>query len=694
MIETPPPIVDMVIKMLPPPIMRQLMSIVNEIKPFVVAYAKTFAIVAAEWLESLGKLEIHKQFQKIMKGRQEHLSLTKYIDSFHKYAIGAVFTVVQPSLKRAAQTVYDEAMATASALTATRASIRGGTDLFAAAKSVLSPEMVGKLEGLLGDVAPLLKRFLDGVWSAFMGWRKGGGDARIQRASDKLRAALAKAGSSTWPPDWNADWGAKRLELGLDLELSTTGGLCIPVVVPIVEFLTKGIMEAAMWLRDKMSTIGGEIQAQCDMIELDVEWTPTALRREFSKLVQVKIVELARAKIVPQLDKAIEAVGLPNRVLVSQLRAIVFDLAEKLVRKATNTKVIAIYDKLRGDMKMPNCQECQSVFSNLQEEEDSVTATLTLEGMAGAIPNSAQRRSAAVEDDLSIIEKGTDARANFDKAFSEDMAALLQIDASRVRVTGVTAGSVVVAFGIAPDEAGAPFNADALTTAFEDAVTLTNLASQPDLGISDEPVSLALGAVAAPEEDEDEFGYSVSEDKYTDLQPRYGFMPSPPSGAGTLQAQVNKVIDKEVMQNMEDALGPMLPMIVAFTTAAGNAAKQWHGETGTSLLEQAEAQAQAAFDKQKKKKKELEDLIASAKQGIEVPVFDFVKSGLQRTLEMLLPECKARGGAVLGFLESLDLPLDDMSSLNASDFRRYVGQLFQEWIVDKACESSFPQLNL
>ena len=111
-----------------------------------------------------------------------------------------------------------------------------------------------------------------------------------------------------------------------------------------------------------------------------------------------------------------------------------------------------------------------------------------------------------MEDDLSIIEKGTDARANFDKAFSEDMAALLQIDASRVRVTGVTAGSVVVAFGIAPDEAGAPFNADALTTAFEDAVTLTNLASQPDLGISDEPVSLALGAVAAPEEDEDEFG--------------------------------------------------------------------------------------------------------------------------------------------------------------------------------------------
>jgi len=172
MIETPPPIVDMVIKMLPPPIMRQLMSIVNEIKPFVVAYAKTFAIVAAEWLESLGKLEIHKQFQKIMKGRQEHLSLTKYIDSFHKYAIGAVFTVVQPSLKRAAQTVYDEAMATASALTATRASIRGGTDLFAAAKSVLSPEMVGKLEGLLGDAgardtrlaAVALTATVDGLW--------------------------------------------------------------------------------------------------------------------------------------------------------------------------------------------------------------------------------------------------------------------------------------------------------------------------------------------------------------------------------------------------------------------------------------------------------------------------------------------------------------------------------------------------
>ena len=72
LIKMPPPIVDMLSIMLPPPIQAQLMDIIKEVQPFIAAYAKTFTKVAAEWLKSNGKEEVSKQLQKI--GRKLRLN--------------------------------------------------------------------------------------------------------------------------------------------------------------------------------------------------------------------------------------------------------------------------------------------------------------------------------------------------------------------------------------------------------------------------------------------------------------------------------------------------------------------------------------------------------------------------------------------------------------------------------------------
>ena len=532
----PPPIVDMLKLMLPKPIIDKMTEIVNEVKPFIVAYAKTFAKIAAEWLESLGKKEVAKQLQKIIKGKQDQLKLTKFTDKFHKYAIVAVFSLTRPHLKRVAQTVYNEAMAAATHVSQTRIASTSGTDLIAAAKSVLSPELVGQMEGLLGDVAPVFKKFINGTTGAFTAWRTGGGDIRIANATKRLQETLEAAGN-VWPPDWKS----------VDIR--------IPVVVPVFDFIIQGILEAGKWLKDKLSKVGGEVASQIGMIEFDDEWTANALRREFSKLVQVKVIDVARKKIVPLIDKAVAAIGLPNRVLVSQLCKIVYDMGEAIIRKTVHSKVLAIYTTLMEQVKLPNVQE--------PEPEDE------------------------------------------------------------------------------------------------------------------------------EEEEEDEFGYTADEDSYKDLQPRFSLSPAPPGGAGKLQAEVNKIIDKDILTQMKESLGPILPVIEAFVEGAGSAGKEWYENTGRLLLEEAEAKAKSIFDQDQLKNKpklEMGEILAKMKSGIGVPIFEFVKAGLQKAVAMLMPFLEARGGAVMAFVEKLGLPLDNLTSMVASDLRRSISQLMQEFIADKACE--------
>jgi hypothetical protein len=64
---------------------------------------------------------------------------------------------------------------------------------------------------------------------------------------------------------------------------------------------------------------------------------------------------------------------------------------------------------------------------------------------------------------------GTDARKTFEAAFTTDMAKLLgNIDKSRIRITSIKAGSIIVNFYILADSAGKPLPYKSLTTAFKE----------------------------------------------------------------------------------------------------------------------------------------------------------------------------------------------------------------------------------
>ena len=118
--------------------------------------------------------------------------------------------------------------------------------------------------------------------------------------------------------------------------------------------------------------------------------------------------------------------------------------------------------------------------------------------------------------------------------------------------------------------------------------------------------------------------------------------------------------------------------------SAGGAAKEWYENTGKTLLEEAEAKAKSVFDKDQLKKKpklEMEEILAKIKSGIKVPIFEFIKAGLQKAIAILMPFLEARGGAVMAFVEKLGLALDDLTSMVASDLRRSISQLMQEFII-------------
>ena len=122
---------------------------------------------------------------------------------------------------------------------------------------------------------------------------------------------------------------------------------------------------------------------------------------------------------------------------------------------------------------------------SIDDDDDPTTPCVTgVEGTAVAI-------DAEVTLDLDIeILSNPSSRANFDELFKADMATLLGIDASRVQVSGVSGGSVVVTFMILPAADGtsfatadleAAFNSGAVSLAGADASSLSATTSTVDL---------------------------------------------------------------------------------------------------------------------------------------------------------------------------------------------------------------------
>jgi hypothetical protein len=94
-----------------------------------------------------------------------------------------------------------------------------------------------------------------------------------------------------------------------------------------------------------------------------------------------------------------------------------------------------------------------STSSLVQSPESEAALAAALEQEVGVLRVTVTLGAA----DLGAITATKASRAAFERAFAADVAALLRIDASRVRVTSLAAGSVVVTFVVLPDAAGVPF---------------------------------------------------------------------------------------------------------------------------------------------------------------------------------------------------------------------------------------------
>jgi hypothetical protein len=160
LIKMPPPVVNLLAEMLPPPIMEKMKAVIAEVGPIMKAYGMVFSKFGAKWMGAAGIKELARQFKAILdpNNPQERINVTKYINKFHKMAILTVFQICQPKMKRAALQMYDDATAVATEVKARMGAASSGSDPIAAAMAILNPDIVGKLEGLFGDVIPVIKK--------------------------------------------------------------------------------------------------------------------------------------------------------------------------------------------------------------------------------------------------------------------------------------------------------------------------------------------------------------------------------------------------------------------------------------------------------------------------------------------------------------------------------------------------------
>ena len=193
LIKMPPPVINLLAEMMPPPVMEGLKLAIGDANPILKAYAQTFAKVGAEWMKKEGVKELQKQFKEVLdeNAPRHKVSLMKFINRFHKAAILTVFQVCQPKLKLVAQDIYDEAMAVAAAERERRANAKSGKDPIAAAMAVINPEMVGKLTGLLSNIQPVVQQFMGSTLSALDKWLKNGGQKQIDAALKEVKARVS-----------------------------------------------------------------------------------------------------------------------------------------------------------------------------------------------------------------------------------------------------------------------------------------------------------------------------------------------------------------------------------------------------------------------------------------------------------------------------------------------------------------------
>lgn len=129
-------------------------------------------------------------------------------------------------------------------------------------------------------------------------------------------------------------------------------------------------MEVVDKSKKKLESAGGVVGEKAAEIGLSAEMSLTQLVRAMSQILQVQVISLAREKIVPEIDAAVESCGLPGVLIVKKVKAIVYELAEKTIRKFSHQTIKMAVAKANASLNPPGCTN-DAVLDDGEEEEDA-----------------------------------------------------------------------------------------------------------------------------------------------------------------------------------------------------------------------------------------------------------------------------------------------------------------------------------
>ena len=138
--------------------------------------------------------------------------------------------------------------------------------------------------------------------------------------------------------------------------------LSLGITIPSLDFQTDAIMDTFAAFQEKLSKMQGEVGEKAAEIGITADMSLEEKLRTFSQLLQVQVIQLARDKIVPVINKAVEKAELPGRLIVKKVKSLVYELAEKEVRKFTHDLCNSSFVNAMESVSIPGCDSNIEAF--------------------------------------------------------------------------------------------------------------------------------------------------------------------------------------------------------------------------------------------------------------------------------------------------------------------------------------------
>ena len=161
---------------------------------------------------------------------------------------------------------------------------------------------------------------------------------------------------------------------------AAAGALALGITIPAMGFQTDGLKEAFASFHEQLLKTKGIVAEKAQEIGIHPDMTLTEIMRAFSQLLQVKVIELARLKIVPLIDKAVESADLPGLLIQKKVKLLVYEMAEKEVRKFVHDTVKESFKKATTSCSVPGCDVD---VSPVGDEDGDIDASGYLKSLGG-----------------------------------------------------------------------------------------------------------------------------------------------------------------------------------------------------------------------------------------------------------------------------------------------------------------------